>query len=283
VSGYSLLDGLAQSNRALVIVALKPFAERKDAKLSVFAALDELNAAFQQISSANAFAFNLPPIMGLGNASGFEFQIESLGGAPPAELAQVARALMVAAQQVPELTGVFTTYGAGTPQIYLKLDRERAQALGIGISDIFSTLQTAMGGTYANDFNLFGRTWQVKVQADADERKKVEDVFRVRLRTSNGDLVPLQAVADVQLITAPGSVIRYNNLRSVTLQGAPAPGYSTGQALAAMEKLAKADPAGRLRLRMDRHRLSGEGGVRTDRLHPRAGAGVRLSLPGRPL
>src|SRR6185369_16449534 len=120
---------------------------------------------------------------------------------------------------------------------YLKLDRERAQALGIGISDIFSALQTAMGGNYANDFNLSGRTWQVKIQADGDERKKVDDVFRVRLRTSGGDLVPLQAVANVELITAPGSVIRYNNLRSVTLQGAPAEGYSTGQAMAAMEKL----------------------------------------------
>jgi multidrug efflux pump subunit AcrB len=146
---------------------------------------------------------------------------------------------MVAAQNVPELTGVFTTYGAATPQIYLKLDRERAQTLGIQISDIFSALQTAMGGNYANDFNLFGRTWQVKIQADADERKKVDDVFRVRLRTSSGDLVPLQAVADVQLITAPGSVIRYNNLRSVTMQGAPAPGFSTGQAIAAMERLAR--------------------------------------------
>ncbi len=239
VSGYSLLDGLAQSNRALVIVALKPFAERKAANLSVFAALAEVNTAVQQVSAANVFAFNLPPIMGLGNSSGFEFQIESLGGAPPSELAQVARGMMLAAQSVPELSHVFTTYGASTPQIYLKLDRERAQALGVQISDIFSALQTAMGGTYANDFNMFGRTWQVKIQAEADERQKIDDIFRVRLRTSGGDLVPLQAVADVQLVTAAGSVVRYNNLRSVTMQGAPAPGYSTGQAIAAMEKLAK--------------------------------------------
>ncbi len=239
VSGYSLLDGLAQSNRALVIVALKPFAERKAANLSVFAALAEVNAAMQQVSAANVFAFNLPPIMGLGNSSGFEFQIESLGGAPPSELAQVARGMMLAAQSVPELSHVFTTYGASTPQIYLKLDRERAQALGIQISDIFAALQTALGGTYANDFNLFGRTWQVKIQAEADERKKIDDIFRVRLRAASGELVPLAAVGDVQLVTAAGSVVRYNNLRSVTMQGAPAPGYSTGQALAAMEKLAK--------------------------------------------
>src|SRR5204862_7986441 len=125
--------------------------------------------------------------MGLGNSSGFEFQIESLAGASASELAGVARGMMVAAQQVPELTQVFTTYGAATPQVYLRLDRERAQALGIEIADIFAALQTTMGGAYANDFNMFGRTWQVKVQADADERQKVDDVFRVRLRSKSGD------------------------------------------------------------------------------------------------
>jgi hydrophobe/amphiphile efflux-1 (HAE1) family protein len=245
VSGYSLLDGLAQPNRALVVAALKPFEERKGKSLSVFAALDEMNVEFQRIAAANVFAFNLPPISGLGNSAGFEFQVESLAGADPVQLAEVTRGLMIAAQSVPELAGVFTTYGAATPQIYLKLDRERAQALGVSISDIFSALQTTMGGAYANDFNLFGRVWQVKVQAEAADRKQVSDVFRVRLRTKDGDLVPLQAVADIQLVTAPSSVIRYNNLRSVTLNGAPAPGYSSGQAIAAMEALAKRTlPAG---------------------------------------
>jgi hydrophobe/amphiphile efflux-1 (HAE1) family protein len=245
VSGFSLLDGLAQPNRALVVAALKPFEERKDSALSVFAALKESNIAFSQIAAANVFAFNLPPISGLGNASGFEFQVESLAGADPVELAGVTRGLMLAAQSVPQLAGVFTTYGAATPQIELKIDRERAQALGIGISDIFSALQTSMGGSYVNDFNLYGRVWQVKVQADAPDRSSINDVYRVRLRTKDGDLVPLQAVANIELVTAPSSVIRYNNLRSVTLNGSPAPGYSTGQAIAAMEALAKKTlPAG---------------------------------------
>ncbi|SKA12972.1 hydrophobic/amphiphilic exporter-1, HAE1 family [Enhydrobacter aerosaccus] len=239
VSGYSMLDGLNLPNRALVVLALKPFGERKDPKLSVFNALETVNAAFSQITAANVFAFNLPPIMGLGTSSGFEFQLESLSGASPVDLAAVARGLMVSAQQVPELSRVFTTYGASTPQINLKLDRERAQALGVNISDIFSALQTSMGGTYTNDFNLFGRTWQVKVQAEAADRAKVSDINRVRIRSSNGELVPLQAVASVELTTAPAMIIRYNNLRSVTLNGAPAEGYSSGQALAAMEKLAK--------------------------------------------
>jgi hydrophobe/amphiphile efflux-1 (HAE1) family protein len=239
VSGFTLLDGLAQPNRALVIAALKPFDERKDASLSVFSALKEVNALFSQISAANVFAFNLPPISGLGNASGFEFQVESFNGADPVQLAEVTRGLMLAANNTPQLAGVFTTYGAATPQIYLNIDRERAQALGIGISDIFSALQTSMGGTYANDFNLYGRVWQVKVQADSSDRANFNDVYRVRLRTKNGDLVPLQAVANIELVTAPSSIIRYNNLRSITLNGSPAPGYSTGQAIAAMEALAK--------------------------------------------
>ncbi|MFO1086449.1 MAG: multidrug efflux RND transporter permease subunit [Reyranellaceae bacterium] len=245
VSGFSLLDGLALPNRALVVAGLKPFAERKDSKLSVFHALEEMNAAFAQIASANVFAFNLPPIMGLGNSSGFEFVVQSLAGAPPADLAAVARGVMVSAQKVPQLAGVFTTYAASTPQINLKLDRERAQALGVSISDIFSAMQTTLGGTYTNDFNLFGRTWQVKVQADAPDRGRVEDVFRVRIRSSNGELVPLQAVANIEMVTAPSSIVRYNNLRSVVLNGAPAPGSSTGDAIAAMEKLARSTlPAG---------------------------------------
>ena len=239
VSGYSLLDGLNLPNRALVVVELKPFSERRDPSLSVFAALEELNKAFAQIASANVFAFNLPPIMGLGNSSGFEFVVQSLQGAPPADLAAVARGMMVSAQQVPQLSNVFTTYAATTPQINLKLDRERAQALGVSISDIFTAMQTTLGGTYTNDFNLFGRTWQVKVQADAADRKGVNDIYRVRVRSSNGELVPLQAVASVELVTAPSSIVRYNNLRSVVLNGAPAPGFSSGQAIEAMEALAR--------------------------------------------
>jgi hydrophobe/amphiphile efflux-1 (HAE1) family protein len=245
VSGYSILDGLNLPNRGLVVVELKPFAERKDRSLTVFNALREVNQAFAQIASANVFAFNLPPIMGLGNSSGFEFVVQSLEGAPPVDLAAVARGMMVSAQDAPELANVFTTYAATTPQINLKLDRERAQQLGVSISDIFSAMQTTLGGTYTNDFNLFGRVWQVKVQADSPDRGNVNDVFRVRVRSSNGELVPLQAVANIDLVTAPSSIVRYNNLRSVVLNGAPAPGFSSGQAIAAMERLAKSTlPAG---------------------------------------
>lgn len=237
VTGYSLLDGLALPNRALMVVGLKPFEERKDRSMSVFAALRDLQAAFRTIAAANVFAFNLPPIMGLGTGSGFEYQLQSLAGASPADLAGVARGLMIAGAQDDQLAGVFTTYSAQTPQVRLDIDRDRAQTLGIDIAEVFATLQTTFGGLYVNDFNLFGRTWQVKLQADAKDRMAVDDVLSVRVRTAKGDLVPLRAIGDVALDTAPASIIRYNNLRSVTMQGGPAPGRSTGEALAAMEAL----------------------------------------------
>src|SRR5215468_8838353 len=238
VTGYSLVDGLALPNKALVVVGLKPFEKRTDKSLSVFSALAEANALFRQIASANVIAFNLPPIAGLGNAAGFELQLQTLSGATPEDLAAVSDGLVIAANQNPALANVYTTYGAETPQVYLKLDRERAETLGVSIDDIFSALQTTMGGAYVNDFNRFGRTWQVKVQADAADRKGVDDIFRVRVRTAQGDLVPLRTVADVQLITAPSSIVRYNNLRSVTVNGGPAPGHSSGEAIAAMQAVA---------------------------------------------
>jgi multidrug efflux pump subunit AcrB len=240
VAGYSLIDGLALPNKALAVVGLKPFDERTDKSLSVFSALAEVNPLFQQIAAANIIAFNLPPIAGLGNAAGFELQLQTLSGATPKDLAAVADGLVIAANQNPALANVYTTYGASTPQVYLKLDRERAETLGVSIGNIFSALQTTMGGTYVNDFNRFGRTWQVKVQADATDRKGVGDIFRVRIRTAQGDLIPLRTVADVELITAPASIIRYNNLRSVTINGGPAPGHSSGEALNAMQAVAAA-------------------------------------------
>jgi len=240
VTGYSLIDGLALPNKALAVVGLKPFDERTDKSLSVFSALAEVNQLFSQIAAGTVIAFNLPPIAGLGNAAGFELQLQTLSGATPKDLAAVADGLVIAADQNPALANVYTTFGASTPQVYLKLDRERAETLGVSIGDIFSALQTTMGGTYVNDFNRFGRTWQVKVQADATDRKGVEDIFRVRVRTAQGDLIPLRTVADVELITAPASIIRYNNLRSVTINGGPAPGYSSGEAIAAMEAVATA-------------------------------------------
>lgn len=240
VTGKSILDGLALPNKAFFVVSMKPFEERKDASMSVFAALNEMRAIFSTVAAAYVVPFNLPPIMGLGTGSGFEFQLQSLTGARPEEIAAVARGLMIAANGDPRLKNVFTTFSASTPQVVVKIDREKAQTLGVPVSDIFSALQTSLGGSYVNDFNLFGRTWQVKVQADAASRMNVDDIFRVQLRNAAGDMIPLRAVADVEMATAASSIVRYNNLRSVTLSGGPAPGRSSGEAIAAMEDVARA-------------------------------------------
>jgi hydrophobe/amphiphile efflux-1 (HAE1) family protein len=237
VIGYSVLDGLVKSNSTFLILTLKPFDERKDASLSASGIISRLTSEFQAIPEAIAFAYNLPPIIGLGTGAGFEYQLLSQGGAGVAEMAAVARGLVFAANQNRELSRVFTTYNANTPQLYLDIDREKAQTLGVDVGDVLSTLQSVLGSAYVNDFNLFGRTWQVNIQGEASERAKVDDIYRINVRNRKGEAVPVRAFAEARLILGPQSIIRYNNFRSVTINGRPAPGYSSGDALAAMEKV----------------------------------------------
>jgi hydrophobe/amphiphile efflux-1 (HAE1) family protein len=237
VVGYSTLDALNKSNSAYFIVLLKPFEERTDPGQDVHGILARLRAEFRAFPDANVFAFNVPPIIGLGTGGGFEYQLEDLRGGKPVELAAVARGLMVAANQEPKLSSVFTSYSANTPQLYLDLDRDKVQTLGVAVSDVFNALQATLGGFYTNDFNLFGRTWQVNVQGEAGDRDQVPDIFRIHVRNAGGDMVPLRSLADVRLILGPQTIARYNNYRSVTLMGGPAAGVSSGEALAAMEQV----------------------------------------------
>ena len=237
VVGYSTLDALNKSNSAYFIVLLKPFAERGAPGEDVHAILARLRGEFRALPDANVFAFNVPPIIGLGTGGGFEYQLEDLRGGKPTELAAVARGLVVAANQDPKLSAVFTSYSANTPQLYLDLDRDKVQTLGVAVSYVFNALQATLGGFYTNDFNLFGRTWQVNVQAEGRDRDEVPDIFRIHVRNANGEMVPLRSVAEVKLILGPQTVGRYNNYRSVTLMGSPGPGISSGEALAAMEQV----------------------------------------------
>jgi multidrug efflux pump subunit AcrB len=196
-----------------------------------------MRGEFQAIGEANVIAFNLPPIIGLGTGSGFEYQLQDLQGGSPVDLAGSARGLIFAANQDPVLRAVFSTYAANTPQLYLDLDRDKAQTLGVAVGDVFNALQATLGGYYVNDFNLFGRTWQVNIQAEATDRKRVQDIYRIHVRNKSGDMVPIRAVAEPKLIVGPQTIIRYNNYRSVTVNGGPAPGRSSGEAIAAMERL----------------------------------------------
>ncbi|WP_157014401.1 efflux RND transporter permease subunit [Mesorhizobium xinjiangense] len=245
VTGFSFLDGLAKSNSGFVVVAMEPFSERADAAKSVTAAIGTTMAQGAAIREAQVFAFNLPPIIGLGTGSGFEYQLLDLQGRSPADLAATAGGLMVAANQDPRLGATFSTYSASSPQLYLNLDRDRLQALGVSVSDVFTTLQGTLGSYYINDFNLYGRSWQVTMQAAQADRNAVGDISRLNVRNSSGEMVPLAAVASVEYIVGPQSIVRYNNYRSVTLNGGPAAGVASGVALQAMEEIsAKTLPQG---------------------------------------
>jgi hydrophobe/amphiphile efflux-1 (HAE1) family protein len=237
VVGFSLLDSLNKSNSALIILLLKPFDERKEPALGVNGIIARLTQQFQAIQEAIVFAYNLPPIIGLGTGSGFEYQLQSQAGASAADIASVARGMVFAANQNPELARVFTTYSASTPQLYLDIDRGKVETLGLSLADVFNTLQSILGSSYINDFNLFGRTWQVILQGEAAERTRIADIYRINVRNKNNEMVQVRAFAEARLVLGPQSVVRYNNFRSVTLNGGPAPGYSSGDALAAMERL----------------------------------------------
>ncbi|WP_145134228.1 efflux RND transporter permease subunit [Roseomonas gilardii] len=237
VVGFSLIDGGAQSNSAFVVVRMKPFADREGAMGSVQAAIGRVFGQVQSIRTANAFAFNVPPIQGLGTGGGFEYVLQDYEGRSPADLGSAAMGLIAAANQDPRLSAVFTTFTANTPSLYLDVDRDKAQALQVPISSIFSTLQATLGGYYVNDFNLFGRTWQVNLQAEFPDRANVEDLWRVFIRNSNGEMVPLSALATARVVLGPQTIGRYNNYRAITIQGSPRPGVSSGDALNAMQEL----------------------------------------------
>ena len=173
--------------------------------------------------------------------TGFEFKLLDPQGHPPAELAATARGLAMAANQHPDLQGVYTTFSAETPQLYLNVDRDRLYTLGVTVSDLFNALQSTLGTSYVNDFNLFGRAWQVQMTAAEDDRSKIDDISRIHVRSSTGAMVPVGAVASVDFTVGPSSLLRYNNQRAVTISGNPSADASSGQAIAAMEEVAKAN------------------------------------------
>jgi HAE1 family hydrophobic/amphiphilic exporter-1 len=245
VVGLNFIDYVASSNQAFFVIRLKPYEERTARDQTVDAIIAKLRPQLGAIQGAVVFPFNLPPVLGLGSTGGFQYVLEALQGQSPSDLAATMRGLLVTANQQPELAGVFSTFAADTPQVYLEIDRDKAQVLGVKIADIFNALQSTLGGFYVNDFNLFGRTWQVNVQAEGRFRDAIEDIYRVYVRGAGGAMVPVRAVAQARLVQGPQAVIRYNGHRATVINGAPKPGISSGQALAAMERISAATlPAG---------------------------------------
>ena len=245
IIGFSLLDGASEPNSALVVTRLKPFADRTAAENSAQALIRRTFEAGGQIRQANVLPFNLPPIIGLSTTGGFEYQLQALEGQDPAAISSVTGALISAANADPRLARVFSTFTATNPSVYLDIDRRKAQALGVTISDIFTALQATLGGFYVNNFNLFGRTWQVNVQGEAFDRAEISDIWRIYVRNNSGQMVPLRSLAGIKINIGPQVITRYNNYRSVTVNGSPAPGVSSGTAIAAMTDISNAVlPAG---------------------------------------
>jgi multidrug efflux pump subunit AcrB len=228
-----------------MVARLKPFAERRQAADSAQALIQRTFGLAAQIRQANVLPFNLPPIIGLSTSGGFEYQLEALEGQDPPSMGSVAAGLIGAANRDPRLARVFTTFTASNPSIYLDIDRTKAQALGLNISDVFTALQATLGGVYVNNFNLYGRTWQVNVQGEAADRADVSDIWRIYVRNKSGEMVPMRSIAGMKIVTGPQVITRYNNYRSVTINGSPAPGVSSGTALAAMTAISsKTLPSG---------------------------------------
>jgi hydrophobe/amphiphile efflux-1 (HAE1) family protein len=238
IVGLNFIDSYSQSNAAFMVVTLKPFEQRKTSNESVAALIARLGQKFRQIQDANVQPLAPPPIIGLGIGGGFTYVLEDLRGGDPKAMAQVLRGLTVAANQDPQLNRVFSTYSATNPSIYLDIDRDKAQIVGVPLNEVFQALQASLGGYFVNNMNLFGRTWQVQVQAEASDRASVDDIYRINVRNADGKMIPLRSLAEVRVAVGPAALIRYNNLRAVTVQGSPAPGVSSGQALQAMEAVA---------------------------------------------
>ncbi len=236
--GLSINGFTNSSSAGIVFTPLKPFNERKTAELSAGAIAAELNKKFAEIQDAYIAVFPPPPVMGLGTIGGFKLQIEDRGALGYAELNTAANAFMQEAQKSPELGPMFSNYQINVPQLNVDLDRAKAKQLGVPVTEVFDTMQIYLGSLYINDFNRFGRVFQVRAQADAPYRAKAEDILQLKTRNNAGDMVPLSSLVKVSPTYGPEMVVRYNGYTAADINGGPAPGYSSGQAQAAVEKVA---------------------------------------------
>jgi hydrophobe/amphiphile efflux-1 (HAE1) family protein len=238
VIGLNFIDNFSQPNAGFLVVTLKPFAERKDPAMGVRELIARLTTKFRQIQGGMVTPLAPPPILGLGTGGGFTYVLQDLRGGDPKDLAQALRGLIVAANQDPRLSRVFSTYSATNPSIYLDINRDKVQILGIPLNSVFQALQASLGGYFVNYMNLFGRTWQVQIQAEASDRQHVDDIYRIHVRSNDGKMIPMRSLVEAKVVVGPPGLIRYNNRQAVTIQGGPAAGVSSGQALQAMDEIA---------------------------------------------
>lgn len=239
VAGFGMQTGQG-SNNGFMVINLKPYEERQRDDLVVAAMVRKFNQTmFMNVDDAIVQAFNFPALMGASSTDGFEYVLQSTEGASPEDLVAVAQQLIARAAQEPALTGVATYYKADSTRLSVEVDREKAYALGVPVSDIFMTMQTILGGFYINDFNLYGRSWQVIMQGEENDRSSVEDIFKIELKNAKGEMVPLRSLISIKTTTGATSINRYNNYRSLTIIGQNAAGYSSGDAIKAMAKISE--------------------------------------------
>ena len=237
VGGTSLLTGNTIPNAVTAFVIFEDWSKRPD--ISEADIIGGLNRAFAALPEGQTLVVPPPPIMGIGNAGGFDMMVEDRKNLGADALEEAVRLMEQAAAQRPELSGVLSPYSADTPQLYVALDRTRAMSRGLDLSSVFTALQTALGGSYINNFSKFNQNYEVRVQAEERFRSSPESIAALRVVNGNGEGVPLGTVAEVRPIVGPSLVTRYNLYSSASLQGSPAPGTSTGTAMAIMESLAQ--------------------------------------------
>jgi HAE1 family hydrophobic/amphiphilic exporter-1 len=240
IAGYSLLSGTNGSNLGLVAIVFEPWEERQDPSLSQDAIVAHVRKEFNKIQEAIAIAFIPPAIDGLGNAGGFQMQLQDRGGLGLQELQTLTDEIITDGNGQAGLTGLNTTFRSNVPQIFADIDRTKAKTLDVPLSSVFNTLQAFLGSAYVNDFNRFGRTWQVRVQADHEFRVEPEDIRELDVRNGSGDMVPIGTVVNVTDTFGPQVIQRYNLYPSAQINGEPAAGFSSGQALGLMEQMVDA-------------------------------------------
>jgi len=238
-AGFSGATRTNASNMGAVFAVLAPFGERAAKGLEAGGIMDEARRVVGGIQAADVQLFPPPPVRGLGTAGGFRMMLQDRGGRGPEMLEAAAQELMAAARQEPGLTSIFTTYNTDTPQIFADIDRTKAEMLNLPVSNVFDALETYIGSTYVNDFNILGRTYRVTAQADAPYRRDLEDLKDLRARSNAGALVPLGSIADFRYITGPSRYPRYNLFPAIEIDGDTVQGYSSGESIATMERLAE--------------------------------------------
>src|SRR5262245_60569679 len=237
IGGYGAVTSTYQPNFGSIFVRLKPWEERHGEALHVKGIMARVYRQLVQIPEAIAFPFNIPTISGFGASAGFNFLLQDRSGSMSVDqLGSQTRTFLGAARPRPELASLFTSFDPTYPQVKVELDREKARTLGVSVNDVFQAMSAAMGGTYVNDFNRFGRLYRVYVQSDADYRRNPEDIGQVYVRShTSGNMIPLSTLVTISSVPGTEITTRFNLLRSVEINGTPARGYSSGQALAALE------------------------------------------------